>query len=143
MKYVLREVSIRATREFEFIQISNAVRKCVVESGITNGVAFVITEHTTTGITINEGLPCVENDIMDILDGIAPADYSYSHDHYLSSYGTIGGNAPGHIKSLLTGNHCVLPVIEGEPVLGHAADIYFAEYDGIKDRHYLVYVMGE
>lgn len=143
MKYVLREVGIRATKEFELMQISDMVRKCVSESGVVNGVAFVITEHTTTGITVNEGLPCVERDIMDMLDGIAPMDHPYNHNHYLPSYGTIGGNAPGHIKSLLTGNHCVLPVVAGELVLGHAADIYFAEYDGIKDRHYLVYVMGE
>lgn len=65
------------------------------------------------------------------------------HNHYLPTYGTIGGNAPGHLKSLLTGNHCVFPVLDGTLKLGHAVDIYFCEYDGIKNRRYMVYVVGE
>ncbi len=56
---------------------------------------------------VNESLPCVEKDIMETLDRIAPENYPYHHNHYLPTYGTIGGNAPGHLKSLLTGNHCV------------------------------------
>ena len=77
------------------------------------------------------------------LDRIAPDDYPYNHNHYLPTYGTIGGNAPGHLKSLLTGNHCVFPVIDGKMKLGSAADLYFCEYDGIKNRHYMIFVMGE
>ena len=100
-------------------------------------------DYTTTGITVNESLPCVEKDLMEMLDRAAPEDYPYHHNHYLRSYGTIGGNAPGHLKSLLTGNHCVFPVVEGRVKLGSAADIYFCEYDGIKNRKYMIYVMGE
>ena len=80
---------------------------------------------------------------QEMLDRAAPEDYPYHHNHYLRSYGTIGGNAPGHLKSLLTGNHCVFPVVEGRVKLGSAADIYFCEYDGIKNRKYMIYVMGE
>ena len=110
---------------------------------VQNGVVYVITEHTTTGIMVNESLPCVEKDIMETLDRIAPENYPYHHNHYLPTYGTIGGNAPGHLKSLLTGNHCVFPIAEGKVKLGSAADIYFCEYDGIKNRKYMIYVMGE
>ena len=80
---------------------------------------------------------------MEAMDRLAPEDYPYHHNHYLRSYGTIGGNTPGHIKSMLTGNHCVFPVIEGKAKLGSAADIYFCEYDGIKNRKYVIYVVGE
>ena len=137
------EVSICAQQEFELIKITGRVRQAVEESGVQNGVVFVITEHTTTGITVNESLPCVEADIMATLDRLAPEDYPYHHNHYLPSYGTIGGNAPGHLKSLLTGNHCVFPVVNGKLKLGGATDIYFAEYDGIKNRKYMIQVMGE
>ena len=53
------------------------------------------------------------------------------------------GEASGHIKSMLAGSHCVLPVKDGNMVLGHAQDIYFAEFDGIKNRKYYIQVMGE
>ncbi|MFR3765514.1 MAG: YjbQ family protein [[Clostridium] symbiosum] len=32
---------------------------------------------------------------------------------------------------------------DGNMVLGHAQDIYFAEFDGIKNRKYYIQVMGE
>ena len=143
MDFILKEVPICADKEFEMIKITDDVRMVVEESGVEKGIVYVITEHTTTGITVNESLPCVEKDLMECLDRIAPEDYPYHHNHYLPTYGTIGGNAPGHLKSLLTGNHCVFPVLDGTLKLGHAVDIYFCEYDGIKNRRYMVYVVGE
>ena len=143
MKFELKEISIRAKQEFEMINITEQVKDTVRECGISNGIVSVITEHTTTGITVNEALPCVEKDIMQTLDRLIPENYPYNHNHYLPSYGTIGGNTPGHLKSLLTGNHCVFPIVEGKVKLGSAADIYFCEYDGIKNRKYMIYVMGE
>lgn len=143
MKYFLKEELISADKEFQIMKITDKVTLAVSESGVMNGIGYVITEHTTTGITINESLPCVEKDLMEAMDRLAPEDYPYHHNHYLRSYGTIGGNTPGHIKSMLTGNHCVFPVIEGKAKLGSAADIYFCEYDGIKNRKYMIYVVGE
>ncbi len=137
------EVPICASKEFELIKITDTVREYVEKSGVKNGVVHVITEHTTTGITVNESLPCVETDLMNALDRMFPEHYPYSHNHYLPSYGTIGGNAPGHLKSLVTGNHCVYPIIDGKIKLGGATDIYFAEYDGIKNRKYMIHIMGE
>ena len=110
MKFKLKEVPICANKEFEMLRITDEVRDYVAESGVENGVVFVITEHTTTGITVNESLPCVEKDLMEMLDRAAPEDYPYHHNHYLRSYGTIGGNAPGHLKSLLTGKTQWFPV---------------------------------
>lgn len=143
MQFKLKEVPICADLEYEMIQITQSVRDFVEESGVTNGIVYVITEHTTTGITVNESLSCVEKDLMEKLDRLAPENELYHHNHYLPTYGTIGGNAPGHLKSLLTGNHCVFPIIGGKLKLGHAADIYFCEYDGIKNRKYMIYAMGE
>lgn len=143
MIFKLKEEEVCADKEFELIQITDQVRKFAEETGIKNGILYVITEHTTTGITVNESLSCVEKDIMECLDKIAPENHTYHHNHYLPTYGTIGGNTPGHLKSLLTGNHCVFPISEGKLKLGHAADIYFCEYDGIKKRHYMLCAMGE
>jgi secondary thiamine-phosphate synthase enzyme len=143
MKFKLKEEAVCADQEFELIKITQKVRDFVAESGIVNGVVYVITEHTTTGITVNESLTCVEKDIMEKLDQLAPENDTYNHNHYLPTYGTIGGNTPGHLKSLLTGNHCVFPIMDGQLKLGHAADIYFCEFDGIKNRKCMIYAMGE
>ena len=99
--------------------------------------------HDYTAIMINENLPCVEKDIELTLERLIPTDGDYVHTHMLPSYGTCSGNAPGHLKSMLCGNHCVLPVIDGKTAGGSAQDIYFVEFDGLKIRKYTVQIMGE
>lgn len=92
---------------------------------------------------INESLTCVEKDIELTLERLVPQDFPSLHAHYLSSYGITGGNAPGHLKSMLTGNHCVLPVQNGKLFCGNAQDIYFVEFDGVKSRKYFIEIIGE
>lgn len=108
----LKTISVLSKTPFEMIKITEKVHKIVAESNIKNGIVAVITSHTTTGIVVNEGLECVEKDIGGLLDRIAPIDAPYMHAHFLPSYGATGNNSAGHLKSTLTGNHCVFPVIE-------------------------------
>lgn len=105
----LYENEVVTKHEFEMINITNEVKKAVADSGIKNGMVAVITKHTTTGIMINEALPCVEKDIEMQLERIVPKDFPYVHTHMLPTYGTCSGNAPGHLKSMLVGNHCIFP----------------------------------
>ena len=53
MRFELKEVSICAEKEFELIRITDPVREFVAQTGVKNGVVYVITEHTTTGIMVN------------------------------------------------------------------------------------------
>ena len=81
MEFTIKEVSICAEQEFEMIRITDKVRETVEVSGIKNGMVFVITEHTTAGITVNESLSCVEKDLMACLERSAPENYPYRHNH--------------------------------------------------------------
>ena len=76
----------------------------------------------------------MEKDIELTLERLIPSDAPYVHTHMLPSYGTCSGNAPGHLKSMLCGNHCVLPVADGKMAGGSAQDIYFVEFDGLKNQ---------
>ena len=58
----------------EMVKITDQVQKDVAASGITAGVVFVISMHTTTAIMINESLPCVEKDIELTLERLIPTD---------------------------------------------------------------------
>ncbi|HAO69848.1 MAG TPA: secondary thiamine-phosphate synthase enzyme, partial [Ruminococcaceae bacterium] len=51
--------------------------------------------------------------------------------------------APGHLKSMLCGNHAVFPIVDGHVVCGNAQDVYFGEFDGIQRRKVYITVMGE
>lgn len=72
---------IASREEFHMVKITEQVKKDVEESGVKNGVVFVISLHTTTGIMINESLPCVEKDIELTLERLIPADGPYVHTH--------------------------------------------------------------
>ena len=61
-------------------------------SGITAGVVFVISMHTTTAIMINESLPCVEKDIELTLERLIPTDGDYVHTH-MPLFVNLHGNA--------------------------------------------------
>jgi secondary thiamine-phosphate synthase enzyme len=142
MKVQLTTKTVCADTEVQLIKITHDVKQFVEQSDIKEGVAFVISAHTTCGITMNEGLPCVEKDMITFLEKTIPTNDIYAHAHFLTSYGATGGNSPGHLKSMIVGNHCVLPIKDGKLFLGHAQDIYFAEFDGIKTRKYFIQAMG-
>ncbi|UUZ81200.1 secondary thiamine-phosphate synthase enzyme YjbQ [Paenibacillus sp. P26] len=129
--------------EFQMIKITEDVRKFVEESGVRNGLAAVITAHTTTGIMVNEGLECVETDIEETLDRLIPKEAPYAHAHFLPSYGATGSNSPSHLKSMLSGNSCLFVVQDGKMVTGDAQDVYLAEFDGPKRRRVYIQVIGE
>ena len=63
MKVELTEKTVCAGREVELIKITEDVKETVKSSRVKDGVVFIISAHTTAGITMNEGLPCVEKDL--------------------------------------------------------------------------------
>lgn len=127
----------------QYFIITEDVKKIVASSKIKNGMVTVETKHTTTGIIINEALECLESDIDVFLANLIPEDAPYSHCHMLRDYGSTGGNPTGHLKSMLIGNHCHIPLIDGNLVAGSAQDIWFCEFDGPSQRTINIIIQGE
>lgn len=127
----------------EMILITEKVEQAAAESGVKNGIVTVITKHTTTGITVNEALECLESDIDEFLKQLIPEDHPYSHARMLKDYGSTAGNPTGHLKAMLVGNHCVFPLADGKIVKGDAQDIYFYEFDGPAKRTVSISIIGE
>lgn len=141
--FYIGTISVLTEKYNEYRVITSRVGDIIADSGIKNGVVTVITRHTTTGITVNEALECLESDIEVFLGKLVPEDYPYSHARMLRDYGSTAGNPTGHLKSLLVGNHCHFPVVDGRMQAGGAQDIYFCEFDGPAHRAIQVIVEGE
>ena len=138
------------TKEYnEYTVITPKVLDIVKRSGrfllfkFSCEIVTVLTKHTTTGVTVNEALECLESDIENFLGRLIPEDYPYSHARMLRDYGSTAGNPTGHLKAMLTGNHCHFPVIDGEMVRGGAQEIYFCEFDGPAHRTINVIIQEE
>ena len=136
----VKTIRVLTKRYNEFDVITPQVEENVAQSGIQNGLVTVLTKHTTTGVTVNEALECLESDIETALSLFAPEDRPYSHARMLRDYGSTAGNPTGHLKAMLTGNHCHFIIQDGKLVRGGAQEIYFCEFDGPAQRNILVLI---
>jgi secondary thiamine-phosphate synthase enzyme len=143
MKSLLRRITILTHRETELIDITAAVRAEVEASGVRSGTVFVLTLHTTTGLTVNEGLPDLEQDIAGCLQRLVPEDQPYRHARFLHSDGQMAINAPSHLRGALLGFQVFFPIEEGRMITGSRQTIYFVELDGPQERTYAVQILGE
>lgn len=143
MKIHLEKLDVQTTKEMQLIDITEEVVKVVERSEVQNGVVNVITMHTTSGITVNEGIPCLEEDTVDTLERLIPEDMDYHHARYLDFDGRLGVNAHCHLRGMLTGINTMFPIENGEIVKGGRQTIYFVETDGPLHRKYCVQVLGE
>ncbi|MBN2657507.1 MAG: YjbQ family protein [Spirochaetales bacterium] len=125
-----REITVKTRERTVMIDISSEVQKAVSAAGILEGIAVVYSPHTTAGITINENAdPSVKNDMIRTLNKLIPYEDGYTH---------MEGNSDAHIKATLTGLSVTVPVIGGRLALGTWQGIYFCEYDGPRNRRFIV-----
>lgn len=144
MKSVVTRLTVETKHDTQLIDVTDQVRGAVSDSGVRNGVVYVTTMHTTTGITVNEGLPDVEDDVVGMLKRLVPEeDASYRHARFLPSDGAMAVNSYSHQRAAILGPQVAFPLSDGELVLGGRQTIYFAELDGPLQRKFVVHVMGD
>ena len=130
---MLKELSIKTTKTTELSDITAKVQRVVSDSRISEGICIIYVPHTTAGVTINENAdPSVVRDILYELDKVIPLNDGYAHAE---------GNSAAHIKSSLTGNTQEIIISNGKLVLGTWQGIYFAEYDGPRNRKILLKII--
>ena len=128
----MQAISIRSPSQAAFIDITSEVQRVVTESGVEAGVCHLFVPHTTAGLVVNESWdPSVREDIINSLSRIVPMHGGYHHRE---------GNSAAHIKACLTGNSSTLIVESGRVKLGTWQGIFFAEFDGPRNREVWVHV---
>jgi secondary thiamine-phosphate synthase enzyme len=128
-------VEIRTTAKVSTVDITARVRAAVTRSKLKDGLCVVGVLHTTAGVFVNENAdPAVQHDLLSQLGKLVPRAEEFEHAE---------GNADAHIKAVLTGNDVTLSVRDGELALGTWQGIYLADYDGPRERHALVTVLGD
>lgn len=140
--YQLIKIEQRTSEYNQFFIITDKLQAAIDASGVKEGMISVISPHTTTGVFVNEGLECLEQDIQELLERLAPEEHPYHHARMLRDYGSTAGNPTGHLKSLICGNHCHFPISGGKLVKGGAQEVYFCEFDGPSLRFYYLIIEG-
>ena len=139
----LEKIKVQTRKPEEAINITPEVEAVVRKTGVKQGLVNVMTSHTSSGLLVTEGIPCLEEDILTHFSRLFPSDENYHHHRYLDYDGRLGFNAETHLKSILGGISCSFPIEDGKIVRGSRQTIYFMEYDGPLLRTYMVQVIGE
>ncbi len=121
----------------EYINITNDVEEALIESKIKEGMILVSAMHITAGVYVNDAENGLISDIDKWLEEIAPFNQNYNHHR------TGETNGDSHLKSLLIGHEVIIPVTKGQLDLGTWQQIYYAEFDGQRNKRLLIKVMGE
>jgi secondary thiamine-phosphate synthase enzyme len=139
----IKHLSVITNKQTELINITQDVQDFIESTSIANGVVFVISMHTTTGMIVNEGIPDLESDITSFYEKIVPEDLPYHHSRFLPFDGQMGINATSHIRSTLMGFEIFFPIEGGKIQKGSRQNIYFVELDGPQERTFIIQVIGE
>jgi len=130
-----RRFQIQTSKPQQFIDITNKVAEEVKSSNVRDGLAVIYVPHTTAGVTINENAdPDVVRDLISALDKTYPIKADYLHAE---------GNSHAHIKASLMGSSCTVIIQDGKLLLGNWQGIYFCEFDGPRNREFLVKILED
>jgi secondary thiamine-phosphate synthase enzyme len=127
-------LTVHSQKRADAIDITDRVEQVVRQSGLESGLCQVYVPHTTAGVFINENAdPDALSDILTTLEALVPWENGYRHAE---------GNAAAHIKATLVGTSQSVPVRNGRLALGRWQGIFFVDFDGPRERHLQVTVVG-
>lgn len=147
-----------------FQQITDEVKKVVVESEIKEGFCLVYTHHTTCSVVMQEcsfdttytGMEYLQQDLCNVFEAMIPTcrcegQYlhpgpeltAFSAEHGETKEETL--NTDGHLRSMFMGRSESIIVAEGSPDLGKFGHIYFIDFDQTRGRkrQVQIQVIGE
>jgi secondary thiamine-phosphate synthase enzyme len=120
-----------------YIHLTPQVEGILKRSGIQEGMLLVSAMHITAGVYVNDNESGLIEDIDQWLEELAPFRENYKHHQ------TGEDNGDAHLKSLLVHHEIIVPVTGGKLDLGTWQRIFYAEFDGQRDKRVIVKVMGE
>lgn len=120
------------------VNITDEVKQAVAESGVKEGICVVYNPHTTASLAVTSFWdPAGFEDLQDEICRLIPTRIDFKHQHDTPQ------DAAGHVKSAIVGVSIDFIINEGSLVLGSSQGIYFLEFDGPRNRSYMVKVLGD
>ena len=118
--------------------ITREVKAAIDESGVREGLCLVNAMNITASVFINDDESGLHQDFETWLEGLAPEKpYSrYHHNGYED-------NADAHLKRTIMGREAVVAITDGRLDFGTWEQIFYYEFDGKRQKHVLIKIIGE
>ena len=121
-----------------FVNITPQVEQALAESGIREGLVLCNAMHITASVFINDDESGLHRDFEAFLERLAP-EKPYSQYHHNG----FEDNADAHLKRQLMGREVVVAVTKGRLDFGPWEQIFYGEFDGMRDKRILIKIIGE
>jgi secondary thiamine-phosphate synthase enzyme len=138
MKSYRSELRFKTKQRREFINITPEVERCLRESGINDGFVLCNAMHITASVFINDDEPGLHQDFETWLEKLAPEKPYTQYRHNKAE-----NNADAHLKRSIMGREVVVAVTDGHLDFGPWEQIFYGEFDGMRDKRVLVKIIGE
>ena len=132
-----KSITIQTHQREVLIDITEAVKSVIHESGVRDGLVNVYAQGATAAIMIQENWDdSVQTDVVNLLQKMIPNGV-WLHDEQ-------DGNGDSHLKSGLVGPSETIPLVDGELGLSTWQNIFFCEFDGPhKNRKVLCTILSD
>jgi secondary thiamine-phosphate synthase enzyme len=137
MKFHTEYLTFNTEKHREYVHITPQVDAALKKSGIREGIILVSAMHITAGVYVNDNESGLIEDIDKWLEELAPFREDYRHHQ------TGEDNGDSHLKSMLVHHQVIVPVTNGKLDLGTWQRVFYAEFDGQRNKRVLIKVMGE
>jgi len=137
MKFHTEYLVFHTRKHREYIHITPKVEAIVQKSGIQEGMVLVSAMHITAAVYVNDDESGLIEDIDRWLEKLAPFNKDYRH------HDTGETNGDAHLKALMIHQEVIVPITAGKLDFGPWQRIFYAEFDGQRDKRVIVKVMGE
>ncbi len=137
MKFHTEYLTFHTKKHREYVHITPQAEAALKASGVTEGMILVSAMHITAGIYVNDHESGLIEDIDEWLEMLAPFRKEYQH------HDTGEDNGDSHLKALLIHHQVIVPITKGRLDLGRWQRIFYAEFDGQRDKRVILKVMGE
>ncbi len=138
MKSYRKELFFNIPSRRGIVNITEQVQEAVDESNVKEGLALVNAMNITASVFINDDEGGLHQDYEVWLEKLAPEKpyEQYNHNGYED-------NADAHLKRTIMGRETVVAITNGKLDFGTWEQIFYFEFDGKRQKHVLIKVIGE
>ena len=138
MKSYREELYFNLPTRRGLVNITPRVEAAVRKSGVREGLVLVNAMNITASVFINDDESGLHHDFEVWLEGLAPEKpYSrYRHNGFED-------NGDAHLKRTVMGREVVVAITDGRLDFGTWEQIFYYEFDGKRQKHALIKIIGE
>ncbi len=138
MKSFRHELWMHTPTRRAYVNITEQVQQCVRESGVLEGLVLCNAMHISASVFINDDEAGLHRDFERWLERLAPEKPHSQYDH-----NGFEDNADAHLKRQVMGREVVVAISGGMLDFGPWEQIFYGEFDGMRDKRVLVKIIGE